>query len=768
VPLNLLDSFGKSGVKYDLLSLKADVIDTDYLSKYFVLSEFNPRFTSGKNSISINGSPFLKSGSEIIVECIDSQGNNLFIEMARSSDQSARTYAYKESTSFVLSIHVYNDTTDGVGKLIVYGTLSDGRNVRWTRNITIDKTLRNVSKVRFYSRPEIEVDSILVPVLSTNISTTLIIAQEFDATVHGLAVNPPKDTNLPTVNRRNIDVDYRLVVDVPVITAATDEGSACNSQMIGSTATVYLNKIQAPFSTQEVTPNPTTASFIIADVVNNKTLQLSDPYYYTDTKGNSVVTNVSSASVVISYPFVSYNNSTSSYLTTTIGGVTSTVKTSYADLLYKNLRTFSGFIARHKVYRQSLLSSADFTVVADEPLFINEILRDNLTQNKFYELLGRFYNDDHIARYWFTSSDAMALIHTPDVYIDSMQSFCADRSVFNGNVYFMVKNDSVQSARDATYVPYDAAQFLASSGSSYDSNFMALKSNVQYLLQIDAVIQKTEGDDARLEFYFTSSVPDATKDPNFTAKYGIKLATLTADRTGVTKNFDGEVSIYTPTSDLYGTLVVVPYNCNAYFKNISLRVYGDDGFSPDVFETRIPWPISVAGESFEIRAELFDINHNLVYSDLRVLQSFDQAGNSLVPFIPNGGGNIVPGTTDMYISGNLFVSKSVEIRTGSLVLDHGNILVPQMSPRTQTNAVVSASRMLWVRGDGSNIGQLAYGNVVEIYHDNKHLTVVTSSLSLGATTVLARQSLATAFDSNSGRRVYFAGGIKQVENGPLS
>jgi hypothetical protein len=47
-----------------------------------------------------------------------------------------------------------------------------------------------------------------------------------------------------------------------------------------------------------------------------------------------------------------------------------------------------------------------------------------------------------------------------------------------------------------------------------------------------------------------------------------------------------------------------------------MRVYGDDGFSPDVFISRIPWPISVANETYQIKSELFDINHQLVYSDL--------------------------------------------------------------------------------------------------------------------------------------------------------
>ena len=121
--LNLLPNPGNKGVRYGLLTKPSEVIDNSHLSKYFVLSEFNPKFTAGKNSFQINGSVFLEPNSEILIECIDSSGENLYIEMARTSKAPAKNYVYKESTSFVLAIHVYGDTSDGIGKLILYGTL---------------------------------------------------------------------------------------------------------------------------------------------------------------------------------------------------------------------------------------------------------------------------------------------------------------------------------------------------------------------------------------------------------------------------------------------------------------------------------------------------------------------------------------------------------------------------------------------------------------------------------------------------------------------
>ncbi len=55
---------------------------------------------------------------------------------------------------------------------------------------------------------------------------------------------------------------------------------------------------------------------------------------------------------------------------------------------------------------------------------------------------------------------------------------------------------------------------------------------------------------------------------------------------------------------------------------------------PEIFTSRIPFPVTVAGEQFEIKSELFDVNSNLVYSDLRTITSFDPSGSSLNKLIP--------------------------------------------------------------------------------------------------------------------------------------
>jgi hypothetical protein len=278
---------------------------------------------------------------------------------------------------------------------------------------------------------------------------------------------------------------------------------------------------------------------------------------------------------------------------------------------------------------------------------------------------------------------------------------------------------------------------------------------------------------AGIEFYFTSSVSGVSQHSNYTTKHGIRVATIRANQIGPTQNFDKEVFFFTPQTDLYGTLVVVPYRCQTYIKKLSFRVYGDDGFSPDVFTTRIPWNISVANESFEIKAELFGIDHNLIYSDLRVLQNFDVSGSSLIPYIPGGGGGIIPGTNDLFVSGSLIVSKSVEIQTGALILDSGSIVVqngtlylPDLTARPGVPQV-SQSRLVAVRGDGINSGVLCYSPIIDLSHDSEHLFIATGDASdrYDSGSLVTRKALAAAFDTASGRRVYWSGGIKITETG---
>ncbi len=665
--MELLSGFGKRGVKLNLLTKAADVEDVEFLSKYFVFQEFSPKLTAGKNSITFNGSELLKTGSEVLVECLDSTGEPLYIESTVKTNVS-----YKESSLYVLSIHVYSESSNGPGKLVLYGTLKTGTTVKWIGNIVIDKTEQNVSVVRFYNKPTLEVVPILSPVIS--IVGDLNQTVELSGSFYSYAVKPER--NSLQINKRNVDVDYRIYAkQIPV---GTDPTGSFNSQIVDNTKIeVRARIIQEPYSYRNIVVD-FTSSIGVKKVINSTTLILDDVVSYKDSKNNDVVVNVVDGDFYIKYPYLVYNTASesSSYLVGNTAEGQLYVKQSYADIIYRNLRTFSGFISRHKLYRKSLFSPGDFEIIADEPLNPYELLQDKITTNKSFDKMGVFYNQKHVDKYWF-SNNAIQLTQSSDRFINAVNiQYTGPKSdLTTVTNYIILKDNASYLDRNSKYNPYDVTEFVATSGSSYDSNFIALKKDVNYIISLNAILNKDSSTlydtDAGLELYFTSSVSNIYLEQNLVKEQTglLKIGTVSIFEPIMEKVHNPINIMFSVSHDLYGTLVLVPRKCTAIVSDISLKPYGDSGFSPDTLITRIPFPINIPNEAFEIKSELFDINSNLVYSDLRNITSFDPTGSSLVVFISG----FKDPNKITFLSGSLEISQSLLV--GEDVLIKHDLLV---------------------------------------------------------------------------------------------
>jgi hypothetical protein len=218
--------------------------------------------------------------------------------------------------------------------------------------------------------------------------------------------------------------------------------------------------------------------------------------------------------------------------------------------------------------------------------------------------------------------------------------------------------------------------------------------------------------DAGLEFYFTSSVSNVNLEQNTVRnqKGLLKLGTISAYEPIREKVYEKTNFIFSISNDLYGTLVIVPRKCSATISELSIKPYGDYGFSPDILITRIPFPVNIANESFEIKSELFDVNSNLVYSDLRTITTFDPSGSSLTMYIP---GLKDPNKTT-FLSGSLEVSQSLWVGqdayiTGSLQIG-GAVQFDGIQESTYTT-----ERMLaW----HPTTKRVSYTNINDIENDN--------------------------------------------------
>ena len=650
----LLSIFNKRGLDLGLDTMQVDINDTNHLSKYFDIIDFNPLLTGGKNPISFNGSSLLKFGSEIKVECIDSTGKSLYIESPKSN------VLYSNASKFIISIHVYSETYNGIGKLIFIGTSINGEIVRWIGNITIDKTLQNTSKVIFYNKPTMEVRGLLYPVVTNDASILLTKPIELTGRFISLPILPTKDTDKKSIVDKQTDIDYRvvLITDSNNLLPSLDPTNSFNSQMEGQAITLYIDSIQPPFSYVSTNVN-TTASFKIKKVIDNKTLKLDQPFFYTYGK-DQYSTAINGGNFTAPYIWVAYNTQSDAYLTYTDPSTKKVIykKESHAEITYRNINTFSGFVSRHKLYRKSLAYPGEFQLISDTSFTDLEMLVDPITNNKSYRLMGEFYNQNHINKYWYTSSNSIYITHSVSPHINAMKIYGNSYSDMDGTQYVIVKADSAQTVNDAKYYPYDATSFANISGSSYNSNFIDLKRNSLYALSTNVILEKDKfNKDSKVIFYFVSSVPSITIDKNFATSYGLKIGEISVPE-DVTSRFFAEKQViyFTPEDDYYGTIIIVPYKCNVTLSELSLKVYGDYGFSPDTISTKVLFPLNLAGESFQLKSELYDINSILIYSDLKNIQTFDPNGESLFTFIGN---STVDPTRINFTSGSLTISQSL-------------------------------------------------------------------------------------------------------------
>ncbi len=715
----LLSSFGKTGVDLGLDSMTVDIEDTSYLSKYFVIAEFNPVFTGGKNPIAFNGSSLLKSGSEIQVECIDSNGSSLFIENPKSN------ISYSDVANFIISVNIFAETYNGPGTLIFVGTTNKNEIVRWKANIAVDKTLQNVSKVRFYNKPTMEARGLLYPVVTNDAGTALTSIINFSGNFYSTPVIPVKDVTRQSIDLKKTDIDYRIVLN-----ATSDQlaphlfpTTSFNTQMEGQNIQLNATTIQVPYSF--VTSNVSlTASMVVKKVLDSKTIQLSDAFYYTVGK-NQYVTGINLGTFTSSYTWVAYNTASDSYekFTDPVSSASIYIKQSYAEITYRNIKPFSGFVARHKLYRKSLVYPGDYQLIVDEPLRSKELLSDPITNNQTYPLIGTFYNQYHINKYWFTSSNQLSVSHSVSPFINGMTISSGDYSSIDGTEYVIAKADAIALVNDSNYYPYDSGSYNEMSGSSYASNFISLKAGSLYALSTNIVMTKDKNaTDANVIFYFTSSIPQLKLEPNFKSPYGLEIGKISTTDITSLKVFSGKQTLFfTPSSDYFGTLIIVPYHCKITISELSLQAYGDYGFSPDVLSTKIPFGINLQNEPYSLKAELYDINSTLVYSGISTIQTFDPNGESL--FTPSVNTN--PSLLT-FVSGSLTVSKSLFLPNIKGCPPIGTRMLawhfPTHVPPSSTN------------GDG----EVCYTNISEVSNISDRFVNITTTAGTVPTTKTAR------------------------------
>jgi len=592
-----------------------DIEDTSFLSEYFILSEYNPKLTAGKNTFLLNGSDKLAINVPIQIEVLDSQGRSLYVEVAKTNN-----IAYKEGGAVRIVVYVYNDTPYGVGKVIIVGRDVNNKVIRWIGNIQINPSIQNTSKVVFYKSPTLFVTSTFVPITSD--VSSAFVASISNTPITSYAVVPKKDDDYGLFDISSTPIDYRLTF--------LDGGLIASSSMKNALVNIYATKLDGDISVN------LTSSNVIIDIVDERTIKLKNPIYYINNQNKKIVSNIVDGSLSSTITGIKYDGR---FITS------SSYNQSVAFVTYSNLKTFSGNVYRHKLYRRSLSSAGDFEIISDEPFIDSQSLIDQSTPNSYFKSLGSFPNPTHVHHYWFSSSNTVSFTRDASYLMDAIK-------ITNNTTtesYIIVKNDTNGGSANHVYTPFEITSFLNESGMAYDSNFMKFYPDVTYKLSVRSKITKyDDSKPASIGFYITSSmVNEISGDSSYDTNRGVKVGEIYLDEQ-VSSLYHPEPHVFYSrfNNEFNGTMVIYTNNCVSTLSDLQFSTYSEPSFSPEIFVSRIPFPVTVAGEQFEIKSELFDVNSNLVYSDLKTIVTFDPSGSSL---------NKVPGITSADTTNGLTV-----------------------------------------------------------------------------------------------------------------
>jgi hypothetical protein len=452
------------------------ITDTNPNSDYFRITEFNETFTGGKNGFLIEGSEYLKETTEIKIEILDVEGKPIYYEPGNGVPE------YYEGIAKLISVHVYEDTPIGIGKITILGELktyedasgvirdipaewSGAYNVKWEKTFQINKNITNETRVRFYKRPLISIDEIVKPIYNV---TTPFVTQS--GSVEGISEIPIAGANL---SRWTAGTLYKL----KRVTGA------------GWTSSIDENTIELP---------DLGYSAKIIEVLNTDEVLVDVPYTI-----NNIVTNFSESGYTSSFEYLDGQTFEESALTG-----------SFAKIQISNLKTFVGDVARVKVFRKSRNDVGDYVLVQESKLESTELLRD-LTATGQTDISYGNFTETTLDTYWTGSTNLLPSINLNKLYASVKPS---DGQI---GVQTLYTTQSVSIAKDVEYTltfktlysgSVDNSKSLRAylSSSNYTQEFLTLSGSAIYQTKQDIsqniiAIPTSSLADAKLVFEFNGS-----------------------------------------------------------------------------------------------------------------------------------------------------------------------------------------------------------------------------------------------------------------------
>ena len=533
---------------------KVFIDDNSSDSPYFNVTELERTLTGGKNAFLFEGSSFFKKGSKVRFEALDVNGNPLYIEPGRQGDRT-----FREGNSIVMAIHIYDDTPIGVGTLRILAELEtyiDNRgverkipqefrgvdNVRWSQKFKINPKIPNKTQVRFFKRPSFSVTEIEKPLL---VKTEMTLNKS--GSVTGISEVPDTGSDFSTWTAPS---QYRIKLE---------EGNKFTQSMEENT-TLQIPSLGYSSS--------------VLEVINADEMLVRKPYLI-----NNIVHEFQPASYSLQFESVEDAVVTGSNVTA-----------SYAEIRLENLKTFTGDVARIKIFRKSRNDLGDFQVVQENKLDATELLRDFSVENRTVINYGKLRRENIVSEegdvYYTTSSGVE--IHN-DKLINSLE---------------VKGNHSVESAGTI-------GEFEIVSGSEYSFSYNARYSGSGQSVNTDT-----------LRFLIVTSSNNTTNALVTSQSIDLLSGSIDRDPTGlgniqrIQKNFFAEttgkcqIRVEANTDSTTGRFL---------FSRLSLKNAEESSYSPDEYTAIVDIPRKNPTEQFDFRVEFYDINNNFI--PIKVVQS---------------------------------------------------------------------------------------------------------------------------------------------------
>jgi len=369
----------KTSPLLNLSNFQTFIVDNNPLSQYFKISELSDLFTAGKNGFLIEGSTFLQPTTEIKIEVLDTLGNPLFVIPGEGIPE------YYEGLSKLIGVYVYEDTPIGVGKITILGELKnyldengftqpipeDWRgiyNVKWERDIKINKNIPNETRVRFLKKPELIIEELD----ESFFSRTLTNSSQTNGTVRGIALTPSEGTNL-----REFRGGVKYLIQHENVNGFFDGGT-----FISVTGTGIQNAE-------------------VVEYLNSGSIIVETPF----TSSAGLISNFKNKNYSLSYQF-------------TQNPVESSILGSFGRFEINRLQTFVGDVERVKVFKKSRASNTDFEVIQDTRVNASEILKTIVSGSEIEigYFSSSYENGQNFNSFWTTQSNAGNILDASKIY----------------------------------------------------------------------------------------------------------------------------------------------------------------------------------------------------------------------------------------------------------------------------------------------------------------------------------------------------------------